>query len=239
MIVNTLRRGGETVLSKLGLLQSALPIKKAYFGGQADAFLKSCKGVIHIGAHTGEERILYKRCGLKVLWVEAIPRVFETLQKNIQGYKNQTAANALITDKDGEFYDFKVSNNGASSSIYDFKDHEELWPEVKMSETIRLKSKTLVSLLAEMKLSASDYDALILDVQGAELVVLKGVAPVIKNMRFVQTEAADFELYKGSCTVDMLVSAMADWGFKVQRKDCFASKPGVGSCYDILFERAS
>ncbi len=230
---------GETTLGKLGLLQSALPLKKAYFGGAADDFLKSCKGVIHIGGHTGEERMLYSRRGLRVLWIEAMPRVFETLQQNIRGYKNQIATNALLTDKDGEFYDFKVSNNGASSSIYDFKDHKEFWPEVKMSETIRLKSKTLVSVLSELKLSPSEFDALILDVQGAELVVLKGSASVLKGMRFVQTEAADFEIYKGSCTAETLVVAMRDWGFVVRRKDCFASKPGVGSCYDILFERAA
>src|SRR5436190_19569996 len=40
MIINSLRRCGEIVLGKLGLLPSLLPLKKAYFGGAADDFLK-------------------------------------------------------------------------------------------------------------------------------------------------------------------------------------------------------
>jgi len=35
-----------------------------------DGFLQKVSGVVHIGANTGQERELYKKYGLRVIWVE-------------------------------------------------------------------------------------------------------------------------------------------------------------------------
>jgi hypothetical protein len=83
-----------------------------------DKFLKECKAVIHVGANDGGERDLYAHYSLSVLWVEALPQVFQTLKENLRAYPKQTAMNALLTDSEGKAYDFNVSNNlGMSSSI--------------------------------------------------------------------------------------------------------------------------
>ena len=206
--------------------------------GDPNRFLSRCKAVIHIGANDGGERELYAHHSLSVLWVEALPDVFQTLVSNLRDYPKQKAINALVTDKEGETYDFHVSSNqGASSSIYEFQNHTELWPEVAFTKTIRLRSTTLRTLLRDAGYSPSEFDALILDVQGAELVVVKGAGEVLDSLRFIKAEASDFEAYKGACTVKTLSHALKGRGFTVRRKKRFAGKEGVGSYYDVLYER--
>ena len=56
-----------------------------------DGFLRECRGVIHVGANTGRERDVYKKHGLRVLWIEANPEAFKVLFENIKNYKNQKA----------------------------------------------------------------------------------------------------------------------------------------------------
>ena len=48
----------------------------------SDRFLKKVKGVIHVGANTGQEMELYAKYKLPVVWIEPIPEVFETLKQN-------------------------------------------------------------------------------------------------------------------------------------------------------------
>ena len=108
-------------------------------------FLKDSKGVIHIGAHLGEERYLYDYYSNNVSWFEPIPCIYDQLNKNLKNFSNQFAFNKLITDVDKKEYDFHITNNYCSSSIYEIKLHEILWPEVKEINTITLKSITLDS----------------------------------------------------------------------------------------------
>ena len=201
-------------------------------------FLRSCRAIIHVGANDGRERDLYARHSLSVLWIEAIPQVFQILEKHLRGYQNQSAINALLTDTEGKAYDFKVSNNaGHSSSIYELGGHKELWPDVSYTSTIQLFSKTLAGVLRDAGRSMADFDALILDVQGAELLVLSGAGEALTKLRFIKAEASDFEAYLGACTVDSLSAFLAGQGFALCQKRCFASKRGVGSYYDLLFEK--
>lgn len=63
-------------------------------------YLRYIKGVIHVGANTGQGRDLYAKHNLQVMWVEPIPEVFLELQDNINGYASQHALNYLVTDTD-------------------------------------------------------------------------------------------------------------------------------------------
>jgi FkbM family methyltransferase len=106
-------------------------------GKNPNKYLKNINGVIHIGANTGQERNLYEKYNLNVLWIEPIPKIYEELKKNIKDNKNQKAIKALITDKDNKEYQFNIANNnGASSSILELKEHKDMWPDVFYKDTI-------------------------------------------------------------------------------------------------------
>ena len=203
-------------------------------------FLKESKGVIHVGANLGQERELYAAYGLNVIWIEPIPEVYNELNTLISSYPNQKAFRYLVTDVNGREYLFHVSNKGGgASSIYDLAGHKELWPDVSYTETIALKSTTLSSLMRKEQLDVSGYDVLVLDTQGAELLVLKGATSLLPHMRYVRAEAANFEAYEGCCKLDDLDDFLGGYGFRRIAKGRFAQKKDVGSYYEVLYGRES
>jgi FkbM family methyltransferase len=201
-------------------------------------FLRRVRGVIHVGASGGQERDLYAKFGQRVLWVEPIPRIFDVLCQNIKSFPLQRAVNRLITDRDDAEYVFHVANNyGMSSSILPLERHKEMWPEVQFESQMSLRSITLDTLLVELAVKPRDYGALVIDTQGSELLVLKGARQLLGGIRYVKTEAADFEAYSGCAKVADLETFLSDFNFDLIRRDKFAEKEGVGCYYDLLFRR--
>lgn len=206
--------------------------------GPGDAFLRSVDAVLHVGANLGQERQQYADAGLRVVWVEPIPHIYAQLKRNISAFPDQVALQYLLTDSDGESVDFKVTNNdGQSSSIFDIAQHADIWPDVRQISTIRLETLTLASMVEREQIALDARHALVMDVQGAELLVLKGAGGLVTKFDYIKAEAADFESYAGCCVVDDLMAYLAQFGFEVLEKRPFAERPGGGTYYDLLFER--
>ena len=53
------------------------------------------------------------------------------------------------------------------------KEHRDVWPKVDFTKTITLRSSTLATLLARERIDPQRYDALVMDTQGSELLVLQ------------------------------------------------------------------
>jgi FkbM family methyltransferase len=203
-----------------------------------DKFLNDISGVVHVGANIGQERKVYSKYGLSVIWVEPIPYVFENLVKNISEFENQLAFQALLTDSEDEEIEFHIANNnGASSSIFNLKHHKEIWPEVEIKETIKLNTTTLSSLLKKEKIDLSKYQALILDTQGSELLILKGSIPILKQYKYIKLEVADFESYEGCCQLDDILKFMNEFGYYEYSRIKFAKRKKGGNYYDIIFKK--
>ncbi|MEX2142871.1 MAG: FkbM family methyltransferase [Pirellulales bacterium] len=209
------------------------------FGGMApEPFLKEVSGVIHVGANTGQERIQYHRCGLRVLWIEPVPEVFARLKANLKRYPRQSAYLGLITDRDDLEYEFHIANNdGQSSSIFDLKMHKDVWPDVDYASTVRLRSTTLPSLLRNEGIDPEGFDALVMDTQGSELLVLQGALPILANFRYIKAEVADFEAYEGACQLGDLDRFLTEHGFREFSRRTFAKRTGGGNYYDIIYQR--
>lgn len=204
---------------------------------KSDAFLGRCKGVIHVGANAGQERDVYARYGLRVLWIEAFPTVFEELKANIAPHPEQIAIRALLTAHDNETHVFRVANNGGqSSSILDLKYHRDIWPDVHFVDHVEMQSVTLPTALSSNNIDISRYDVLVMDTQGSELLILQGSGDVLERFSFIKTEAADFESYENCATVASLSDFVAAKGFRLVGQDKFAEHPSLGAYYDLLFE---
>jgi FkbM family methyltransferase len=205
-----------------------------------NAFLRQVRGVVHVGANIGQERELYAKYKLDVVWIEPISSVFSELKANLKEFPRQHAYQYLVTDRDGEEYTFHVANNqGASSSILEFDQHKDIWPDVNYTESIRLESITLTSLFRKEGIETGKYDALVMDTQGSELLVLKGAESMIRGFKYVQTEAADFESYAGGCRVADIEEFLKRYGFSEIWRTKFASNQDGGSYYDIVYRRSS
>jgi FkbM family methyltransferase len=202
------------------------------------SFLAKVRGVVHVGANSGQERYDYFTRGLSVIWVEPIEEVFDQLLLNIKDYQNQRPLCALLSDQDDVEYQFHISNNeGMSSSIFQFGEHRDIWPTVDFLSSRSLRSVRLDTLFRREGLSADYYSALVMDVQGAELLVLKGAGRLLSQFRFVKSEAADFESYVGCAKLADLSQYLELFGFKEISRETFANHPNGGRYWDVVWER--
>jgi FkbM family methyltransferase len=180
---------------------------------------------------------IYDKLGLEVIWIEPIPEVFAKLQDNLSSFPRQRAIRSLVTDKDDEENELHVSNNdGLSSSILDLKDHKDIWPEVTYARTIRIKSTTLASLFAREGIDASKCQALIMDTQGTELLVLRGGIPLLKGFRYIKTEVPDFSAYAGCCLLSDIEAFMGQHEYSEISRTRFAERPQGGAYYDVVYK---
>ena len=211
---------------------------KRHITDDPDRFLKNVSGVIHIGANVGQERDLYAKYGLDVIWVEPIPEVFNQLVTNIADYPKQKALRYLVTDHDDGEYTFHVSsNNGASSSILDFKYHKDIWPTISYTNDITLHSVTLTKLISIEGIDISTYQALVMDTQGTELLILRGAEEIVTGFKYIKTEVPDFEAYEGCCMLDELTGFLNQHGFREFSHKEFAERKAGGCYYDVVYKR--
>lgn len=174
--------------------------------------LEESHGVIHVGAASGQEASNYAEWKLPVTWIEAIPASYEKLLVNTAKYPNQVAIQALITNRDDYVCEFHVaSNDGDSSSIFEMDYHLKAWPEIRFDSVLYLKTRTLDSLLAEGHFKGQD--AMVLDLQGAELQAFQGATELLKQIRFVQCEAYGETMYKDGATAQQLIDLLHSHGF--------------------------
>ena len=172
------------------------------------------KGIIHIGAHLMEERETYLNHGLdNTIWVEANPEIYSEI-KHINNDSKELVYNYIISDKDGEIYDFNITNNGQSSSILALDKHKLHHPHIFVKEIISLKSKRMDTLLFENNINIKIYDFLNIDIQGAELLALKGFGNLLKEIKFIYTEVNINSIYKDCALMYEIDEYLNSFGFK-------------------------
>ena len=204
------------------------------------SYLRDVRGIIHVGANTGQERDLYSAFGLQVIWIEPIPDIFRKLRVNITNFPKQCAFNYLVTEEDGSENVLHIADNeGASSSILELSKHTEMWPEISYTGSITLKGITLGKLLAAERVDIHQFDALVLDTQGSELGILAAARNLLPNFDFIKVEAPDFESYKGCSQVDDLSAFLLSCGFSKRNRVPFMHKPGLGTYFDVIYSRSN
>jgi FkbM family methyltransferase len=153
-------------------------------------------GVIHIGAHLGQEAEAYHKHGLKVIWIEANRKIWQQLKQNVLKYTGTISINACISDTDGDIVPFNISNNeGQSSSLFEFGTHTQAHPGIIFTERTRLHTMRVDTVLKERNINPEEYDFVNIDIQGAELLALKGMD--LSHIRYAYLEVNEKELYKG------------------------------------------
>lgn len=169
------------------------------------------EGVLHIGASEGQEANAYHNLKVKrVVWIEALDSVYIKLVKNIRKYPGQETILACVSDVHGEEVDFHVTNNGAqSSSMLELGTHSQVHPEIKVDYTIQ----RVTSRIDQMDYDWSGLDFLNIDIQGAELMALKGMGKMLDQFNFAYLEINEKELYRGCVLFPELNNFMKSKGF--------------------------
>ena len=168
------------------------------------------KGIVHIGAHYGEEIQEYVNNGIQKITVfEPLSKNFDILSQrmqkvnaDIQGYQV-----ALGSEK-GTATMYLSSNQAQSSSILKPKQHLELHPDVFFEGTEDVE----VSLLDEYDIGDANF--INIDVQGYELEVFKGSIETLKQIDYIYCEVNRDEVYEGAPMVEELDEFLGEYGFE-------------------------
>ena len=173
--------------------------------------------LFHIGGHRGDEAAAYKERGAQtVVFVEAIPELFKALEQNLLPFPEFHAVCAVCSDVTGAEVDFHVSSNdGGSSSLLGLGNLPKFYPRIQYVETLRLKTTTADDLRAA-QFQDIQFDTLVLDVQGAELYVLRGATTLLDQARALCIEVSEDELYEGGCTLDQVIAYVRPFGFRLR-----------------------
>lgn len=174
--------------------------------------LGTSKGVVHIGASTGQEAQEYEQNNLRVLWVECIPSVYDRLNENIKHYSNQRAILALLGSSQKKEVDFYLQGRGyVTSSLYEMVEESMIVNNSKNIQKTIMTMTTLDAVLSHDELNLYNY--LVIDTQGSELQVLEGAVTSLSQFYIVELECSNFELYKNAPLYSEIEAFLAFHGF--------------------------
>jgi FkbM family methyltransferase len=190
------------------------------------------RGIVHVGAHLAQEMDDYLALEPElIVWIEGDPDTAAKLRERVD--ERQVVIAALIADEDGRSLPFhRFSNEGMSSSVFrathELTDH---WPEVRETgEVLELETSRLDTVLTPLG-PPDAFDVLVFDIQGAELLAMRGAGAYLDAARFVESEVSIAEIYDGGPLVGEVEAFLLRRGFKR-----ITDIPWHG---DVVFERVS
>jgi len=174
-------------------------------------------GVVHVGAHKGEELNLYRSLKIKkVLLFEANPSLIKFLRIKSSFFNflfdmNIFLENKALLDSLGKV-NLNITSNSQSSSILNLKEHSIMYPTIKKIKEVKVPSSTLNYEFSK-KYNIKNYNMLNMDIQGSELLVLKGSTNILKNFDLIYTEINFKEMYESCALGEELDSFLDKYGF--------------------------
>lgn len=193
--------------------------------------------ILDVGAHVGldsiEFSLMFPRG--RIICFEADSNNFRDLANATRHFSNITAVQAAVCNSSGVVsFNGSSGKSDASGSILTPTKHLERHPGVIFSSSLRqvVPSITLDEFVDESRIA--QVDLLWIDVQGAELLVLKGATSLLPRIRYIYAEVSMEPLYAGGATYRDLRGFVANYGFKVLREFLPSDWSGEGN---VLFGR--
>jgi FkbM family methyltransferase len=172
-------------------------------------FMQGVTGVFHVGAHDCQEDAFYKEFTDDIVWVDAIEK---KVQQGLR--RGHRIFHATITDQDDQDVVFNVTNNEQSSSILEFGTHAKEHPDVVFVGKVTQKSITVDTFFEKNNIDPSKYTFWNFDIQGAELLALKGATKALEHAKVLYLEVNMSHLYKDCALIGEIDDFLGARGFK-------------------------
>jgi 2-O-methyltransferase len=187
--------------------------------------------IADIGACEAEDSIRYSRVfpQARIYAFEPLPSNIAIAKDNIRKYNlsNIELVGKAVSDKNGtaKFFVSTGQPSGVgdadwdwgnkSSSLLEPGRHPEFADFIKFEESINVDTVTLDEFCLQRNITAIDF--IHMDVQGGEMMVLKGAARILRTVRAIWLEVSTVALYKDQPLADELEKFMHDNEFVMIR----------------------
>jgi FkbM family methyltransferase len=181
-----------------------------------DKYNMKINGVLHIGAHHGQEHSRYKDNNVsKIVYFEPLKSNFEVLKSRIND--DSILHNIALGSENKEVEMFvETANNGQSSSILEPGLHLSQYPHITFDSKEVVNMKRLDDVIDNTN---KDYNFICIDVQGYELEVFKGSTKTLENIDYIVTEINNDEVYKNCTKIGELSEFLGKYGFVLVEED--------------------
>lgn len=174
-------------------------------------YLLNIKGVIHIGAHFGEENTVYDQLGIQNrIFFEPIKSNFIQLSNRLINTNYILVNKALGNENKQVEMHIESVNQGQSCSILKPELHLLQYPHIKFND---IEIVDMIKL-NDFHYNMENYNFINIDVQGYEIQVFKGATNILKYIEYIMTEVNRAEVYQNCVKVEELDSFLQDYGFK-------------------------
>lgn len=171
--------------------------------------------IVIVGAHLGHEvksmRQRYPNAEFKLF--EASPRYVQALRGNFRSDSKVQIFDCAVSDMNGELAFYETNLAGSGSILKVGKLAAESYG-MKQTETYKVQARRLDDHAAENKYGGDPIECLWIDVQGAEMGVLRSSGELLRNVRSIFVEVSAYmPLYDGGATLADISSFLGPRGF--------------------------
>jgi len=169
------------------------------------------RGILHVGAHECQELTTYETYidRSKILWVEAMQHLVILNRKRFPGVRIE---HAVVSDTEETVMFNQSCEDGQSSSILELGIHKELHPWIYYDHSYPVDTVLLRNILC--KYQDISFNFLNLDIQGAELRVLKGMEEYLSSVDYIYSEVNSDYIYQDCALISEMDEFLEKHGFK-------------------------
>lgn len=195
------------------------------FADIADALIgrERVRVVIEVGARDCAETLDFQRTfpNASICAFECNPATLPVCRRAVQGLARVTLTEKAVSDREGSVSFFptdpartitgEADGNPGASSL--FRASGKFAEEQYVQNEITVEATTLERFLREQDIAA--VDLLWMDIQGAELLALKGLGGRIRDVRLIHLETEFFPIYAGQPLFGEVDRFLRGHGFKL------------------------
>lgn len=168
------------------------------------------RGVIHVGAHHGQEYFDYVKQGIEnMIFFEPVAFNYKKLLETLPKKKNIKTFNLALGNETGTKKMYIEKEKGMSCSLLKPETHLKQYPHIKFG----MRETVAINKLDNIKFNRNLHNMINIDVQGYELEVFKGGMKTLESIDVIYTEVNFKELYKDCCHVEDLDDFLKKFGF--------------------------
>lgn len=170
-------------------------------------------GIIHVGTNDWYEYPWYRKMGIDNLI--GFEPLIEAVRRAEKAYSGAVIYTSALGNIDG-FMELQIaSGDGQSSTLLGMtRAYQEQFPGIQIIEnrTVRV-TKFITWAKRHFEVDLKDYNCLVVDVEGMELEVLKGMGSHLDNFEMLNIECSGKPTYVNGPSAQDIVDFLEAWGF--------------------------